>query len=193
MGSDTRPEVPLFKVYVAPDAAEQTSKTLNSGYITQGPRVEEFEEKLSAYLQNPYVLTLNSATSGLHLALHMLKAPAGAWPGLKPGDEVLTTPLTCTATNWPILANGRVTGSVGRSRSVRHTHAPNNNPHSHVTHHTHAPCSISSTVTTTDDGDDTVSSLLCTTPRQRRANRAVKNHHHARAHIKQCTYAPPQM
>jgi dTDP-4-amino-4,6-dideoxygalactose transaminase len=28
------------------------------------------------------------------------------WPGLRPSDEVLTTALTCTATNWPILANG---------------------------------------------------------------------------------------
>ena len=37
----------------------------------------------------------------------MLKKPAGAWPGLNPGDEVLTTALTCTATNWPILSNGR--------------------------------------------------------------------------------------
>jgi len=59
-----RAEIPLFRVYVAPDAAAQTTKTLNSGYITQGPRVEEFEEKMSAYLQNPYTLTLNSATSG---------------------------------------------------------------------------------------------------------------------------------
>ena len=98
--------IQLFKVFVARDAAEQTSKTLTSGYITQGPRVAELEEKLGEYLQNPYVLTLNSATSGLHLALHMLKSPAGAWPGLAPGDEVLTPALTCTATNWPILANG---------------------------------------------------------------------------------------
>ena len=60
--------IQLFKVFVAPDAAEQTSKTLTSGYITQGPRVAELEEKLGEYLQNPYVLTLNSATSGLHLA-----------------------------------------------------------------------------------------------------------------------------
>ena len=43
--------------------------------------MEEFEDKMSAYLQNPYVLTLNSATSGLTLALHMLKKPAvgGRW------------------------------------------------------------------------------------------------------------------
>jgi hypothetical protein len=64
MVAATRAEIPLFRVYVAPDAAAQTTKTLNSGYITQGPRVEEFEDKMSAYLQNPYVLTLNSATSG---------------------------------------------------------------------------------------------------------------------------------
>ena len=102
----SRPEVSLFKVFVAPDAAEKTSATLTSGYITQGPKVEELEQKLGEFLQNPHTLTLNSATSGLHLALHMLKTPAGAWPGLKPGDEVLTTALTCTATNWPIMANG---------------------------------------------------------------------------------------
>ena len=52
-----RAEIPLFKVYVAPDAPEMTSRTLSSVYITQGPRVEEFEKKLAAYLQNPYVLT----------------------------------------------------------------------------------------------------------------------------------------
>ena len=54
----------------------------------------------------PRVLTLNSATSGLHLALHLLAKPDEAWPGLVENvDEVLTCPLTCTATNWPILAN----------------------------------------------------------------------------------------
>ena len=28
------------------------------------------------------------------------------WPGIEDGDEVLATPLTCTASNWPIVANG---------------------------------------------------------------------------------------
>jgi len=76
-------------VYVAADAAEQTSKTLNSGYITQGPRVAEFEEKLSAYLQNPYVLTLNSATSALHLALHMLFKPSVRTPSTRLSQMLL--------------------------------------------------------------------------------------------------------
>ena len=54
------------------------------------------------------VLTLNSGTSGLHLALHLLLKPDpdSSWPGLVENvDEVLTCPLTCTATNWPIVAN----------------------------------------------------------------------------------------
>lgn len=72
--------------------------TLYSGYIGQGKKVDEFETKLANYIGNPNAVTVNSATSGLHLAMHLA--------GIKPGDEVITTPLTCTATNWPILAAG---------------------------------------------------------------------------------------
>jgi len=103
---EDRTELPLFKVFVSPDAPKITSETLTSGYITQGPKVEEFEKQLKDYFSNPFVLTLNSATSGLFLALHILKAPSQSWPGLQPGDEILTPALTCTATNWPVLANG---------------------------------------------------------------------------------------
>jgi dTDP-4-amino-4,6-dideoxygalactose transaminase len=52
-----------------------------------------------------YIVTLNSGTSGLHLALDLLKKSSGKWPGLEEGDEVLATSLTCTASNFPILAN----------------------------------------------------------------------------------------
>jgi len=103
------PVIPLFKVFMAPpeELDEQVLSVLHSGYITQGPKVEEFEEALRRYFSHPHVLTLNSATSGLHLALHLLQKPDGPnWPGLQTEvDEVLTCPLTCTATNWPILAN----------------------------------------------------------------------------------------
>ena len=99
-------QIPLFKVFVAPEAAKETAKTLHSGFITQGPTVEELEIEFSKYLENPYTLTLNSATSAHHLALHLLKKPLGQWPGLNQGDEILSTALTCTATNFPILANG---------------------------------------------------------------------------------------
>ena len=106
--SSSSGEIPLFKVFMAPGTELDAPVTdlLHSGYVTQGKKVEEFEEHLRRFFGNPRVLTLNSATSGLHLALHLLQKADGDWPGLMENvDEVLTCPLTCTATNWPILAN----------------------------------------------------------------------------------------
>jgi dTDP-4-amino-4,6-dideoxygalactose transaminase len=112
-------KIPLFKVFMADTAAEEVAKVLNSGYIGQGPKVEEFENQLKKYFNHDYVQTINSGTSALHLALHLLKKPVKynktyegiigyetEWPGLQPGDEVLATAMTCTASNWPILAHG---------------------------------------------------------------------------------------
>tara|TARA_X000001036_G_scaffold233647_1_gene218150 strand:+ start:275 stop:1438 length:1164 start_codon:yes stop_codon:yes gene_type:complete len=100
--------IPLFKVFMSDDAINLTSEVLSSGYVTQGPEVEKFEQKLKNYFSNESVVSVNSATSGLHLIFHMLKNF-----GLGPekvkidsmDDYILTTPLTCTASNWPILSN----------------------------------------------------------------------------------------
>ena len=111
-------QIDLFKVFMAPTAAEEVSKVLNSGYVGQGPKVEEFEKQLKEYFNNDYIVTLNSGTSGLHLALNLLRKPENAaladgyssynrsWPGIQEGDEILATALTCTASNFPIVANG---------------------------------------------------------------------------------------
>mgnify|MGYP003348616876 CR=1 FL=1 len=69
-------EVPLFKVFMAPNAGEEVSKVLHSGFIGQGTKVDEFESQLSKYFNHDYILTLNSATSAEHLAFHMLKNPS---------------------------------------------------------------------------------------------------------------------
>jgi dTDP-4-amino-4,6-dideoxygalactose transaminase len=111
--------IQLFKVFMAPTAAEKVSGVLNSGFIGQGPKVDEFESDLKSHLLCSNLITVNSGTSALHLALHLLKKPKKVtknfdgvtfwdemWPGLEEGDEVLATPLTCTASNFPILANG---------------------------------------------------------------------------------------
>ncbi len=107
---ETKRTLPLFKVFMADSAAEQVEKTLNSGYIGQGPAVEKLETRLRGHFRHDHLVTVNSATSADHLAIHLLKKPSGvaddSWPGVNAGDEVLTTALTCTATNWPILANG---------------------------------------------------------------------------------------
>jgi len=97
--------IPLFKVFMSENASAQAVNVLNSGYIGQGEQVEVFENNLKKYFNNDFVLTLNAGTSGLHLALHLLKNKNGKWPGLSNDDEVLCTPLTCTASNWPVLAN----------------------------------------------------------------------------------------
>jgi len=94
---------------MASDTAEAVKHVLNSGFIGQGPQVEAFELALRNYFNHDYCLSLNSGTSGLHLAYHLLKrqhqSKISHWPGLQIGDEVLTTALTCTASNWGILAN----------------------------------------------------------------------------------------
>lgn len=92
--------IPLFKVFMAEAANKAVSKVLDSGFIGQGPVVEAFEELLKEYVESDYVATTNAATSAEHLALRLVKKH-----GVNDGDEVLATPLTCTATNWPILAN----------------------------------------------------------------------------------------
>lgn len=111
-------KIPLFKVFMAETAATEVGKILNSGYIGQGPKVDEFESNLKEYFKHNYVSTLNSGTSALHLALRLIRNPKKYnkvfdgivgyetnWPGLQDGDEILATPMTCTASNWPILAN----------------------------------------------------------------------------------------
>jgi dTDP-4-amino-4,6-dideoxygalactose transaminase len=97
--------IDLFKVFMAKTASDEVSKVLNSGYIGQGEKVEQFESQLKDFFNHDYLVTLNSGTSGLHLALHLLRKKNGNWPGLNDGDEVLATSLTCTASNFPILAN----------------------------------------------------------------------------------------
>ena len=90
--------IPLFKVPVQKSVLEPLTKTLLSGYITQGPKVEEFERALVPWVGSPNVLTLNSGTSAITLALRLCD--------VGPGSEVISTPQTCAATNVPILDRG---------------------------------------------------------------------------------------
>ena len=70
--------------------------------------MEEFEKALFEFFGNDKVLTTNSCTASITLAFRLLQKPypENEWPGYVAGEEVLTCPLTCTATNWPALANG---------------------------------------------------------------------------------------
>lgn len=90
--------LPFAKPSLNQAALDEVMDCLKSGWLTTGPRVKQFEEMLCDYLKAPHVLALTSATAGLQLSLLAL--------GLKPGDEVITTPLTFVATLNTIAING---------------------------------------------------------------------------------------
>ncbi len=73
---------------------------LESGWLTTGPRVREFEDAMIARIGARFAVALNSCTAALHLSL--LAA------GVGPGDEVITTPLTFCATVNAIIHTGAV-------------------------------------------------------------------------------------
>lgn len=90
---------------MAPEAVEMVARTLTPDvdgrlYIGEGPRGQEFEDQFGRLvgLETPRPLALNSCTSALDLALHLI--------GVGLGDEVITTPMTCSATNGVIVNRG---------------------------------------------------------------------------------------
>lgn len=99
---------PRMSLHAAYDQVVQTLSVDKDGrvYLGQGKKVDAFEEKLKAFLQSEQdVLTVNSCTSALDLALHLTDvipemAPEGT------SKTVVTTPMTCTATNSPIVTRG---------------------------------------------------------------------------------------
>ncbi len=86
-----RPDfLPFSKPTIRQAEIDEVVDSLKSGWITTGPKAQKFEEAFAAYTGFPIALALSSATAGLHIGLMAL--------GLKPGDEVITTPMTWVAT-----------------------------------------------------------------------------------------------
>ncbi len=90
--------IQLFKVAMADDAFACVGETLASGYIGEGPRVKEFEQAFVERFGFASVLATNSCTSALDLAYHLI--------GLERGSSVISTPMTCLATNMPLVLRG---------------------------------------------------------------------------------------
>jgi dTDP-4-amino-4,6-dideoxygalactose transaminase len=91
-------DIPLFKVFMPESVMKPLCEVLRSGYIGEGPRVEQFERELAPWFENENVLTVNNGTAAIQLALRLA--------GVGFGDEVISTAMTCSATNEPILAMG---------------------------------------------------------------------------------------
>ena len=91
----------MFYPFISPEAKDELMRTLDSRWIGQGPRVDRFERAFAEKFEIPddyRAVALNSGSSALDTAIDLLD--------LGPGDEVITTPLTCTATNIPLLRKG---------------------------------------------------------------------------------------
>lgn len=87
--------ITMFKPYVSDKVAPALTEILKTSWIGQGAAVDKAEKKFEKLFGAFGALTLNSCTSALHLALILAN--------VKEGDEVITTPMTCSATNIPIL------------------------------------------------------------------------------------------
>ncbi len=77
---------------------EEVTATLKSGWLSTGPKVMRFEQLFRRYIGSKYALALNSCTAGLHLAMLVV--------GIKPKDEIITSPLTFGATANSIIHCG---------------------------------------------------------------------------------------
>ena len=90
--------LPFSRPTIGQEEINEVVDSLKSGWITTGPKVQKFENDFSRFVKSPYAISVNSATSGLHLAYLA--------SGIKPGDEVITTPLTFISTISMLLALG---------------------------------------------------------------------------------------
>lgn len=93
-----RTTIPLFWPYTNKGIRTAVRETLKTRWIGQGPKVDEFEKVFGEKFGFDYCVSVNSATSALELAYHLLD--------LKEGDEVIVPVLTCSATNVPLVRRG---------------------------------------------------------------------------------------
>lgn len=93
--------IPYGRQSITKKDIDAVVKTLSEDFLTQGPRVREFEDAFAAYVGASYAVAVSNATAGLHLSVLAL--------GLKPGDRVITTPITFAASaNCVRFAGGEV-------------------------------------------------------------------------------------
>ncbi len=86
----THSKLPFARPSMSSEDIQAVVSVLESGWLTQGPVTRQFEEAFAEYVGAKHAIAVNSCTAALHLALEALD--------VGPGDTVLTTPYTFTAT-----------------------------------------------------------------------------------------------
>lgn len=75
--------------YISEEDVRAVVETLQSDYLTQGPKISEFEKDFATYCGSQYACMVSNGTAALHLCAMAL--------GIKPGDKVITSPITFVA------------------------------------------------------------------------------------------------
>ncbi len=89
-GTGTGAEIPYGRQWIDEDDIQAVVEVLRSEWLTQGPKVREFEKKFARYVGARYAVAVSSGTAALHIT---------CWAaGIGPGDEVITSPVTFVAT-----------------------------------------------------------------------------------------------
>jgi dTDP-4-amino-4,6-dideoxygalactose transaminase len=85
-----RGQIPLLRPWTDEQEVNAAAEVIRSGWVSQGPKVMEFEQAVARYVGAEHGVATNSCTSALHLALHL--------SGIGPGDDVILPSFTCMAT-----------------------------------------------------------------------------------------------
>jgi perosamine synthetase len=83
-------KIPVAKPYLGEEEARSAYDTILTNWVTQGPKVQEFEEKFATYVGSKYAVALSNCTTALHLAMIVA--------GIKEGDEVICPSMSYIAT-----------------------------------------------------------------------------------------------
>lgn len=95
---DTREFLPYSRQWIDEADMQAVIDVLKSDYLTTGPKIKEFEDKIADYVNAKYAVAISNGTAALHAACFAV--------GIGKGDEVITTPMTFAATSNAVLYCG---------------------------------------------------------------------------------------
>ncbi|MFH1772690.1 MAG: DegT/DnrJ/EryC1/StrS family aminotransferase [Candidatus Omnitrophota bacterium] len=88
-------KVPLAKPFVGEEEAMAAAGVVRSGFLSLGPKLDEFEKNFREFIGTKHAVAVNSGTSGLEICIKALN--------LKKGDEVITTSFSFVASSNPVV------------------------------------------------------------------------------------------